>query len=120
MEPSNVELKFREIIKNRLNYFVISKMNFGEYKHFVYTLFDDVNNLRKDGLTYSYASNIIHEQFYEVSDFGENDVLFERRFSIITEELSEFCSGPYFWQTDHKTYMKKWERILKSDWLVRV
>lgn len=52
-----------------------------------------------------------------MSTADEKDVLFERRFSGITEELTSFCADPMFWYTDDfEFFIKKWQKSFEGDW----
>ncbi|MBD3842021.1 MAG: hypothetical protein IE909_09090 [Campylobacterales bacterium] len=110
-------LEFKQFVIDNLNYPNLSKMNFDEYKLFFYNFFDKMNHFRNNGLTFEDIENFIREHDSNImSEANDADVMFERRFSVITEELLLFCADPFFWYTDYDIYMKKWEKAFESYW----
>jgi len=112
------KLELEVYLTNNLNYSIISKMDFNEFKEFVLLLFREMNKLKKDGLeredVFDFIQNLYNNQ---MSIVDETDILFERRFSGITEELISFCADPIFWYTDDfEIYIKKWEGAFEGDW----
>ncbi|MVO10870.1 hypothetical protein GOQ30_16990 [Flavobacterium sp. TP390] len=115
MENSTIQsaIDFQNFITNNLTYPVISKMSFIDYKKFVFKLFEDLNYLRNQGLKRDDISNFVNTHYSRITEFSDDaDILFERRFSGITEELIGFCSDPIFWYSDFSIYKRKWERVL--------
>ena len=114
-------IDFQNFITNNLTYPVISKMSFSDYKNFVYNLFTSLNRLRNQGLKRDDINNFVNTHYSKITEFSDdNDILFERRFSGITEELIGFCSDPIFWQTDFDIYKKKWERRFENSWYEKI
>jgi hypothetical protein len=113
---SKIELEI--FLTNNLSYSVMSKMDFKEFKEFVCFLFRELNELKKDGLEREDIFDFIQNIYCnEMSIADETDILFERRFSGITEELTSFCADPMFWYTnDFDTFMKKWQIEFEGDW----
>lgn len=114
---SKSKAEFESFITENLNYPTISKMAFEEYKDFIYLVFTKLNRWRENGLNREDIDSFVNKHYSNVMDFCDiDDVMFERRFSGVTEELVEFCSDPMFWGTEFDLYMKKWERMFKGDW----
>ena len=111
------KIEFENLVKENLNYYKISKMSFEEYKDFLFFFFYEVDKLRMEGLKKNDVEKIISKNYSDViSNFNNNDFMFERRFEIFNEELIEFGSSPFFWQTDIKKYMEKWKKLLYIGW----
>lgn len=115
------KLELEVYLRNSLNYSAISKMAFNEYKTFVINLFNELNELKKEGLErediFDFTQNLY---FNGMSIENEIDVLFERRFSGITEELISFCTDPMFWHSEFELFIKKWENTFDGDWYKKV
>lgn len=110
-------MEFEIFIKENLNYQTISVMSFDEYKSFVYDLFNKLNKLKNLGVNIDEVKDLVHKQYSIVTQSADDsDILFERRFSAITEEIVEFCPDPFFWKTDYNVYIRKWERAFEHDW----
>ena len=116
-----LKLEFENLLTNNLNYSVISIMDFDQYKDFVISLFKELNQLKKKGLKREDIDDFVRKHYANVTSFADDtDILFERRFSAITEELNHFCADPFFWNTDFDLYMKKWHRGFEVDWYKRI
>jgi hypothetical protein len=114
------KLELECFLKEKLSYYNLSKMTFEEYVKFVNSLFYTLNVIRKNGIQREDLFDFVQNLYSDVmSDFDDSDVLFERRFSIIVEELIAFTSDPIFWYSDFDVYMKKWDELFKVDWLKR-
>lgn len=109
-------LEFEKYLTGNLNYSTFSKMTFDQYQEFIINLFTRLNELRNSGMLRREIEDLINQIYRKESDFFDNDVLFERRFTSLTEEILEFCPDPFFWSTDFDIYMKKWEKAFKIDW----
>jgi hypothetical protein len=123
MEYSKIKsvIDFKKYLIDNLNYLVISTMDFNEYKDFVYKLFSKLDELRNSGMQKKDIEDFIQNHYASViSNVDDNDILFERRFSSITEELLEFCSDPFFWNSDFDLYMKKWARGFEVSWFKNI
>src|SRR6476469_7106866 len=106
MENHAVKLEFENLISENLTYAVISKMTFDEYKKFIVLLFSKINQWRNEGLTRDDIDSFIKQHYSKITSTDvDTDVLFERRFSAVTEELQEFCADPHFWNTNFEVYM---------------
>ncbi len=123
MDNFSIKSKFdlEVFLIHNLNYSVISKMNFNDYKNFVVKLFNVLNELKKEGLKrediYDFIQNLY---FNEMTKENEANILFERRFSAITEELNAFCADPMFWYSDFDSFMRKREKAFDIDWYKKV
>ncbi|RYJ44539.1 hypothetical protein [Flavobacterium beibuense] len=112
---------FKNFIENNLNYHVLSVMSFDDYKSFVVKVFALLNELKSMGVTKNEIYSFINKHYSNVTSAAdENDILFERRFSAITEDIIEFCANPLFWSTDFDVYMKKWDKLFATDWCKKV
>jgi len=119
MGDSTIEqkLNFENFIFENLNYTVVSKLTFNEYKSYVYLFFSKLNEFKLKGLQKNDVESFVKNHYSNVMSMAdENDIIFERRFTSITEELIEFCSDPFFWNTDLHVYMKKWDKLFDSKW----
>jgi len=117
----SLQIEFEVFISENLTYQNLSKMNFEQYSSFVYNLFSRMNNLKQQGIRRDLVDKFIHTHYSLIMmSANDADVLFERRFSAITEELTEFCSNPFFWETDFTLYMQKWKKLFQIDWLKKV
>lgn len=115
------QLDFENFIEENLNYEIISNMTFEEYKRFVFFLFKQLNKLKINGLERNNISVFVNNHYSKItSSADEDDILFERRFSSITEELNAFCSDPIFWYSDFSLYIKKWEKMFEGTWYKNV
>ncbi|MGV7108068.1 hypothetical protein [Flavobacterium sp. U410] len=123
MEYSAFESKLdleQYIIKN-FNYDVISKMTFDDYKKKVYHFFTELNKLKENGLKKGDIEDFLSNHYSSVIDVSDDDdILFERRFTIIIEELVEFCPAPFFWDIEFSDYKKKLDIYFESYWLKQV
>ncbi|WP_254050320.1 hypothetical protein [Myroides sp. N17-2] len=124
MEENSVTIlrdNVKYLIGSKLTYSVMSKLTFEEYMSFVYAFFSELNTMRNKGLKKEDVDSIIKKQYSDViSVFDDNDVMFERRFEVFNEELTEFCSSPLFWNTDFTEYMKKWQFAFQHKWFKQV
>lgn len=123
MEKSteSLRIEFEVFIKENLTYESLSKMSFDQYSFFVFNLFKKIDNLKRQGIEKDLAIEFINKHFSFVMESADDtDILFERRFSAITEEITEFCSNPFFWETDFVLYMQKWEKLFQIDWFKKV
>ena len=112
-----LKIEFETFLLENLTYPVISDMNFEEYKSFVFDVFRRLNELKNLGINKQDIGDFVQKLFTEVMDVAnDSDIMFERRFSSITEEIYEFCPDPFFWNTDFDIYMKKWDRGFQTDW----
>ncbi|MQP52964.1 MULTISPECIES: hypothetical protein [unclassified Flavobacterium] len=118
MRNLNSKIELEVYLTNNLNYSVISRMDFNEFKEFVLKLFKEINELKNEGLKRDDIFDFIQNLYKnEMSMADEKDVLFERRFSGITEELTSFCADPMFWYTDDfEIFIKKWQKSFEYDW----
>ena len=115
------KLELEVYLTNSLNYSVISKMDFNEYKTFVINLFNELNELKKEGLEREDIFDFTQNHYFKkMSIENETDVLFERRFSGITEELISFCADPMFWHSEFELFIKKWENAFDGDWYKKI
>lgn len=115
------KIEFESFLEEKLNYLTISIMSFDEYKSFVYDLFDRLNKLRNLGVDKDEIKDFVHKHFSNVmSAADDSDILFERRFASITEDIIEFCADPFFWETDYSVYLQKWDRAFKHDWFKKI
>jgi len=115
------KLDFENFIVENLNYAVISNMTFDAYKKFVYFSFFKLNELKLNGLEMTDIESFVKNHYSNVTSLSDDaDVLFERRFSSITEELIGFCPDPIFWSTDFDLYIKKWDKLFEVDWFRKV
>ncbi|QEE50113.1 hypothetical protein FUA48_11135 [Flavobacterium alkalisoli] len=113
--------EFKNFIENNLNYPVLSVMSFDDYKSFVIKVFTRLNELKNMGITKNEINSFINKHYSNVMvDANDNDILFERRFSAITEDIVEFCVNPFFWSIDFDVYMKKWDKLFATDWCKKV
>lgn len=123
MESSTFKsaIEFEFFLKMNLNYEVISTMDMNEYKIFVKDLFKGLNELKKRGLERKDIFEFVQNHCYNIMSFAdEDDVIFERKFSAITEELIEFCSDPSFWNSDFDIYIKKWDKRFETSWYEKI
>lgn len=123
LHPDILKLKatFELFLEKNLNYSIMSKMTFEEYKSFVFVVFDRLNELRNLDIIREDITPFIQAFYYNESfNIDDSDILFERRFSAIVEEIEEFCPNPHFWETDYKVYLKKWDRWFHQDWLKKI
>ena len=112
-----VVVEFKVLLLQKLSYSEMSNMNFDEYKVFVFYFFREVDSLRRNGLLKEHIYSFVNEYYGEViSNVDEDDIMFQRRFEVFIEELMEFCSFPFFWETEIEIYLKKWERVFESNW----
>jgi hypothetical protein len=115
------EEAFYLFLKDKLTYPAMADMDFKKYKVLVVDVFNRLNDLKSLGVNEEEIKDFINKYYYAVMGFEEDeDVLFERRFSAITEEIVEFCPNPFFWDTDFDIYMKKWDKFFQMDWLKKV
>ena len=115
-----LKLEFENLLTNNLNYSVISIMDFDQYKDFVINLLRELNQLKEEGLGREEVDDFVKKHYTNVTAFADDtDILFERRFSAITEELIHFCADPFFWDTDFDIYMRKWYKMFETDWYKR-
>lgn len=118
---SKSKKEFESFIEENLNYSIISNLTFEEYKNLVFDIFTRLNELKNLNINKDDIKEIINRHFSKVmmSD-NDSDIMFERRFSGITEEIVEFCSAPFFWETDFNLYKRKWDKYFESDWFKKI
>lgn len=118
---SKSQIEFENLVIDNLTYKRISIMSFEEYKEFVLYFFTEVDQLKQKKLRKENIENFIKKHYSDtMSNFDDNDDLFERRFEVFNEELLEFCSSPFFWNTSLETYLKKWDAYFNNDWFKKV
>jgi hypothetical protein len=98
----NNKIELENFLYKYLNYPVISKMKFNEYKVFVFFLFEEVNKLKINRLKIENVMEFVNNHFSEF--YEDSDEIYERRFSFITEELVGFCADPRFWFHDFNDF----------------
>lgn len=115
---SRQQLEFQELINHHLTYSIMVGMPFEGYKKLVLKIFNNLSALRNQGLMWRDVNKLVKAHYSLHID--DTDILFERRFSGITEEVTGFCSDPQFWTTDFESYMLKWERMFATGWYEKV
>ncbi|MFY8186849.1 MAG: hypothetical protein ACOVLC_02705 [Flavobacterium sp.] len=114
---STIVREFSEKLNKTLNYEEMKNFTIEEYKKLVLELFDYLNISREKGIKMEDVIPIIDKIYYKQSDFFD-DVLFERRFTAITEDFVGFGSDPMFWNVDYLTYIQKWDKGFESRWYI--
>ncbi|EHO13468.1 hypothetical protein MODO_3350 [Myroides odoratimimus] len=86
----------------------------------MYAFFTELDSIRNRGLEKVCIDQFLNSYYSYVMVSGDDDVMLERRFTSIMEELTELCASPFFWKTDFTIYMEKWESFFKSSWFKNV
>ncbi len=88
----------------------LSTMSEYDYKNFILTFFTKVDELKSGGLRIDDSlKKFIDKRYYEVSEYFDENPIYEERIQDIFTELTEFCSPPRFWDTPLTKYMlQKW------------
>jgi hypothetical protein len=123
MESSTIKSKiaFKKLIEENLTYSMISNLTFEEYKKFVFSFFTEMNRIRSEGIKKEDVDSFLNKHYSNVMvSSDDDDVMFERRFTTIMEELTEFCSSPHFWRTDFDIYMEKWNKFFLISWFKEI
>jgi len=102
-----------------LSYNHISKLTFSEYQSFVFDLFYWLESLKNEKINFDELVTFVKGIYYKESEYFD-DIMFERRFVKIAEEIYHFCSKPYFWETNYEIYILKWHEIFESSWLKEI
>uniref|UniRef100_UPI00404B62CA hypothetical protein n=1 Tax=Flavobacterium sp. TaxID=239 RepID=UPI00404B62CA len=108
---------FRTRLNKTLDYDVMKNFTIEDYKKMVLELFEYLNTIREQGVKKDDIVPIVDKIYYNQSDFFD-DVLFERRFTAITDDFVGFGSDPMFWSEDYLTYIRKWNKRLESRWYI--
>lgn len=123
MENNTIKplVDFKELVESHLTYYIVSKLTYEEYKSFVFSFFTELNRIRNEGVKKEEVDTFLNKHYsnFMVSS-DDNDVMFERKFTAIMEELTEFCSSPHFWKTDFTIYMQKWGRLFLISWFKQI
>ncbi|UUC46721.1 hypothetical protein [Flavobacterium cerinum] len=115
------KIEFEKYLEDNFNYHTVSKMNFDDYRIFVIELFSRLYELKKNGLEKEHIYDFVNKYYSNVMENADDsDIMFERRFSAVIEELSEFCSSPFFWDSDLDVYFKKWDKLFQIDWFKNI
>jgi hypothetical protein len=109
--------EFNKKLNKVLNYEVMKNFTMEDYKKFVLELFEYLNRIREKGVKKEDIIPIIDKIYYKQSEYFDC-VLFERRFTAITEDFVGFCSDPIFWDVDFNIYMEKWNKRFESRWYI--
>jgi len=108
MEPFQIEIIKEELVL-KLSHENLKLMNREQFKMFGINLFKWLDELRKSGLRKDDLEQCINEIYYIQSDHFDEDLLFEERIYVITNEIISFCASPFFWDISLEDYLRKWE-----------
>ena len=108
---------FSKRLNKTLDYDVMKNFTIEDYKKMVLELFEYLNTIREQGVKKEDIVPIVDKIYYNQSDFFD-DVLFERRFTAITDDFVGFGSDPMFWNVDYLTYIQKWDKGFESRWYI--
>ena len=88
----------------------LSTLQENDYKNFILNFFSKVNQLKRKGLIIDdLFKRYIDARYFDISDYFDENPVYEERIQDIFTELTEFCSPPKFWNTPFEEYMKvKW------------
>ncbi|MDF2553610.1 MAG: hypothetical protein K0R77_2885 [Chryseobacterium sp.] len=115
MDTGKIKIEeLKDIISEKLNYNIISKLSVDEYRKFIYDFFNILSLYKQQGVKREDIEGFINKLYTNQSSHFSGDIIKEDMFSFITEEILNFCPSPFFWNISLEEYMQKWEKIYFS------
>ena len=111
MIPSNKIKEIKSILKNQLNFILISELSKIDYRKFIYEFFSMLNEYKNFVLKMVDIEDVVNNIFTDQSKYFDGNIINEDKLGFITEELKCFCPSPFFWDIPLEEYMKKWVRL---------